>query len=203
MRSSLIICVLFLASCSYKHILPRVEEIPASYDILINYYWDSEDSLEIYIPYSFKIHNDSNKKILFHEVSVWDTIRDQDFKSFDEEGNSLRYLNDISINYISPKSSKVVIVYTKVVESKNNIPAKYWKDISKEEMLQNKNQLPTTDIGVVDISNWKKRRENDTISFRFSNRDQNDLFIYYSLKTKKTKVDTAKEIAESYLEKHK
>lgn len=203
MKSLLIICAIFLASCSSKSNLPLIEDIPVSNDIIVNYYWNSEDSLEVYIPYKFKIRNESNKKILFDEISIWGTVKDHDFKYFDENGMSLKYLNDKSDNYILPHANKVIIVFTKVLEKKENVPTKYWFNITKDEMMHNKNTFPTTNAELIKIDEWKKRRENDTISFRFIRDDRNDLFLYYSLKTKKTKVYTAKEIAEKFLEKHK
>jgi hypothetical protein len=203
MKTLLTICIIFLTSCSSKLSLPQVEEIPASNDIIVNHYWNSEDSLEVYIPYKFKIRNESNKKILFDEISIWNTVKDHDFKYFDENGSSLKFLNDKSDNYILPHADKVIVIFTKVLEKKENVPTKYWKNIAKEEMLHNKDKFPATDVKLDKIDIWKKRRERDTISFRFVSNDQNDLFIYYSLKTRKIKAYTAKEIAEKYLEKHR
>lgn len=167
MKSYLSIAVVFLLSCTANRDF-EVTELEQKNDIIIFPAW-KKDSLEIFIPYTFKIENkalEEGKFSSFYYKPANSKFHEDDLLI--QVDDSIKRMLSREEKMIPVFSAKEYTFYLKTFESKYNVDKNYWSQFPEERESNRKilkygyNRVVP---GSADYLKFRKKIENDSIGF--------------------------------------
>ncbi|MDI1256629.1 MAG: hypothetical protein PSV16_11070 [Flavobacterium sp.] len=182
-----VIGVILCLSCGGNSI--AITEVPNDYDAKIMPYDKSEDSLNVFIPISYRIKNND-----FHNIVLWSfnqkSCKDYTYRmTYTAEGIGF----DAGLKGERKIPAQSSVLYTFVVSAliaKSDIDSSYWYNKSLSEMSRTRDKL-TSNLKNMQSPKFRQLYHSlDTDSIAFTFREENGNMIIKSAKLHEDKYNT-------------